>query len=153
MLVLLRHAAMLGAQENAPAFPACRPSMAGKKQAANEWRLQKEKCGSEEPHFDSNLLLLGLLEHAIQSLVGRVAAGLSRLRRLQSLVRGALSTRSSLLCLRSCALRAIRRILRSFSSRTNRREIFLGNGCTAGHDRKAADERRCTQSSLDFCGH
>jgi hypothetical protein len=25
---------------------------------------------------------------------------------------------------------------------------------TAGHeDRKAADERRCPQSSLDFCGH
>ena len=32
-------------------------------------------------------------------------------------------------------------------------ELFRGDTCAAGHDRKAADERRCPQSSLDFCGH
>ena len=100
-----------------------------------------------------DLLRLRLLEHAIQTLIGRVAAGLSRLRRLQSLIRGGLSTRSSLLCLRGCALCGICRILRSFSSSTDRVELFRGDTCAAGHDRKAADERRCPQSSLDFCGH
>jgi hypothetical protein len=101
-----------------------------------------------------DLLRLRLLEHAIQSLIGRIAARLSRLRRLQSLIRGALSARSSLLRLRSRALCSIRRVLRSFSRRADSIELFRrDSACTTGHHRKAADERRCPQSSLDFCGH
>ena len=107
-------------------------------------------CGQHPEIF---LLALTLLEHAIELLVRRIAAGLSGLCSLESLVRSALGTRSGLLCLSSRALRAVRRILRSFSSSSDRVEIFLGYLCTAGHHRKAADEHRCPQSSLDFCGH
>jgi len=101
----------------------------------------------------SNLLRLILLEHAINSLVGRVAAGLRSLCRLQSLVRSALSSRGSLLCLRGSALCSIRCVLRSFSRSTDHVELFRFDACAAGHDRKAADERSYPQSSLDFCGH
>jgi hypothetical protein len=100
------------------------------------------------------LLSLTLLEHAIELLVRRIAASLGRLCSLESLVRSALGSRSSLLSLSSRALRAIRRVLRSLCGSFDRVEIFLRYlRCTAGHHRKAADERRCPQSSLDFCGH
>jgi hypothetical protein len=127
----------------------------GQKKTASKWRFRKN-AALGEPHFVSGeeLLRLRLLEHTIQSLIRRVAAGLSRLRRLQSLIRGALSARRSLLCLRCRALCSIRRILRSFSSCTDGIELFRGRSvCATGHHRKAADERRCPQSSLDFCGH
>jgi len=79
------------------------------------------------------------------------------LRRLERLIRGALRALSRLLRLGSRALCRIRRILRSFRSGANLIEILdLCETRTAGHgsqDRKAADERRCPQSSLDFCGH
>ena len=125
------------------------------------WRKSKKKPpasggfqkAAREPRFANILFRLRLLEHAIQSLIRGVAAGLSRLRRLQSLVRSALSTRRSLLCLRCRALSSVCSVLRSFSSRTNSIELFRGDTCAAGQQRKAADERRCTQSSLDFCDH
>jgi hypothetical protein len=114
------------------------------------------RCGAlPHPTISSTplrLLLLFLLEHAIESLIRRIAASLRRLRRLESLIRSALGAGSRLLRLGSCALRRVRRVLRSFRCGANHVELFWFHACTA-HDRKAADERRCPQSSLDFCGH
>src|SRR6185503_674800 len=110
------------------------------KKTASEWRFSKD-AALGEPHFlRSYLFPLSLLEHAIDSLVRRIAASLRRLCRLQSLVRGALSSRGSLLRLSRRALCGIRCVLRSFSRRTDHIELFRFDGCAAGHDRKAADE-------------
>jgi len=114
------------------------------------------KAASNNPRvLSASLLLLLLLEHAIESLIRRIAARLRRLRRLERLIRGALSAGSRLLRLGSRALRSIRCVLRSFRCGANLVEILGLHGRTAGHgqDRKAADERRCPQSSLDFSGH
>ena len=102
--------------------------------------------------LSASLLLLPLLEHAIEFLIRRIAARLGRLRSRESLIRRALGARGSLLCLSRRALRSIRRVLRSFSSSTYRVEILRLHGRTAGHG-QAADEHRCPQSNLDFCGH
>jgi len=99
------------------------------------------------------LLLLTLLEHTIELLIRRVAARLGRLRSRESLIRRALGARGSLLSLSRRALRSIRRVLRSLGSSTYRIEIFFADSRTAGHHREAADEQRCPQSNLDFCGH
>ena len=105
--------------------------------------------------LSASLLLLLLLEHAIESLIRRIAARLRRLRRLERLIRSALGAGGRLLRLGSRALRSVRRVLRSFRRGANLIEILGLYGRTAGHrqDRKAADERRCPQSSPDFCGH
>src|SRR5262249_27985208 len=123
--------------------------------AALEFRCGQGRIRQSCEYSSASLLLLLLLEHAIESLIRRIAAGLSRLSRLERLIRGALSARSRLLRLGSRALCRVRCVLCSFRCGANLIEILGLHGRTAGHgqDRKAADERSCPQSSLDFCGH
>src|SRR5882672_6275441 len=112
-----------------------------------------------EPHLPILLVLARLLpgrllEHAVEPLIRSIAARLCRLCRLQSLIRSALSAGSSLLRLSRRALRSVGRVLGSLGSGFHHVELLRSDMRTAGHeDRKAADERRCPQSSLDFCGH
>lgn len=104
-------------------------------------------------YFSGRLLPLRCLERPIESLIRRIAACLSRLRRLQSLIRSALSAGGRLLSLGSRALCSVRRVLGGFCRRLYRVELLYRDVHAAGHDRKAANERRCPQSSLDFYGH
>jgi hypothetical protein len=95
-----------------------------------------------------------LLEHAIEPLIRCIAARLCSLRRLQRLIRGALRAGSSLLRLSRRALCRVSSVLSSVGGGFHHIELLRSDMRTAGHeDRKAADERRCPQSSLDFCGH
>src|SRR5690606_19493480 len=99
------------------------------------------------------LLRLRFLEHAIDALSVRVAAGLRLLGRSQSLIGRALRALRRLLSRGDSALRRSRRIARGFGNRTDLIELLLLDSSAAGHDRKTADECRCSQSSLDFSGH
>src|SRR5690606_30160756 len=99
-----------------------------------------------------SLLALRLLEHSVQALVGRIAAGLRRLRRLQRLIGGALRAGGGLLSLSRCALGCFRRALRGFGRRTNGIDL-LSQTCATGRKRNAADDCCYSQSGLEFARH
>ena len=99
------------------------------------------------------LLLLLLLEHAIESLIRRIAARLRRLRRLERLICGLWSPEAAccawvaVRCAAFAAFCAASAVARTLS----RSSVFTRR--TACPGRKDADERRCPQSSLDCYGH
>jgi hypothetical protein len=86
------------------------------------------------------LLPLQLVEHAIDALIRRVAAGLCSLSCLQRLVRSALRALSCLPGFVRCSLSGIRGILSCRGCGPDFFELFRGHGCTAGCNGGADDQ-------------
>lgn len=96
------------------------------------------------PHseFGRSLLLLRLLEHAIETLIRRVAASLGILGRAQSLIGRTLRARSQLSRLVCRSLSVVGCGLRSFGRGAYGVQVVDSHGSAAGGKSKTAKERR-----------
>src|SRR5690606_8116052 len=91
--------------------------------------------------------------HAVKTLVGCVAARLSGLRCLKSLIGSALGAGSSLARLVGRALGSIGGIGGRFGGGSDFVKLLGGDGSTTGDDCSTAEECRRSQSALELHGH
>src|SRR5690606_7286740 len=92
----------------------------------------------------AELLALQILEHAVEALIRRVAAGLRGLSGLKRLIGRALSARSRLPGFVRRALSCVGGVPSSFGNASNLFELLGGHGA-AGSDRGTDDQRRRAQ--------